>query len=136
MTFHHIGYAVKNLSTAVKNFELLGFRISSDPFLDKNRKVCIQLMKTENNTILELVSPALEGSPIDSFLQNTGPGCYHLCFVTDDIVKDKEFLSDLKFKTIIDIEKAPALGNCRVIFLYNKEIGLIELAEFDKVEEK
>jgi len=134
MTFHHIGYAVKNLPNAVKNFELLGFDTCANSFWDQDRKVHIQLMRNCNNILIELVAPGLDGSPVDTFLESQGPGSYHLCFATDNIGRDKEILSVHKFKTIIDIEQAPALGECKVVFLYNKEIGLIELAEFSGIQ--
>ena len=129
MTIHHIGYAVRDIEIACQVFLEMGFVTAGEVFSDSSRKVAIQLLKNGDN-LIELVAPDGEGAPVAGFLDKGGPGTYHLCYVVDDIDKEVDRLKKIKFKVVIDVLYAPALGNAKVAFLYNINIGLIELVQF------
>jgi len=128
MKVHHIGYAVKNISEALTAFKELGFTIEKSGYLDEKRKVWIALLLNGSYRI-ELISPATEGSPIDTILEKVGPGCYHLCYQSTNIKSDILKLRAASFKVLLDIDDAPALGNAKVAFLFNRKIGLVELVQ-------
>jgi methylmalonyl-CoA/ethylmalonyl-CoA epimerase len=128
MKVHHVGYAVEDMSGAIEAFESLGYSVVNGAFLDEGRKVRIALL-ANGPLIVEVVSPAAEGSPIDSILQRAGPGCYHTCYESDDLEVDVSKLRSARFRVVIDAAPALALGHSRVVFLFHRKIGLIELVQ-------
>lgn len=127
MKIHHLGYAVDDLDLAVKQFEEIGYKKIRCKTIDELRKVSIQFVK-QDQFLIEVIAPLSIDSPLKTFLKKIGPSPYHLCYevpkITDAILK-------LKKKHFIVVENplpAKAIGG-RVAFLFNKEIGLIELLE-------
>ena len=129
MKVHHIGYAVKNIDKAYKEFEKIGFNKINDVVRDTIRKVDILFICNENNSVIELISPYEVGSDVDGVLKKWGGSSpYHLCFLVSDI---DEYIKNLD-RTNVVIRKpeiAPAINNKRVAFLYNKDFGLFEVVE-------
>lgn len=131
MKIHHIGYAVKNINKAINEFIELGYCKIGNTIEDENRNVLIQFMEKDAYCI-ELISQyKLEKkSPVDQILKkNKGATPYHLCYEVEEIGdKIQEFCS----KGYILIEKeseAKAIDYRKVAFLYNINIGIIELVE-------
>ena len=128
MKVHHVGYAVKSIEDARKEFELLGFRCESETVLDNVRKVRILFM-TNDTCRIELIEPNESGNPIESILKKVGSSPYHICYESEDIENDARLLKEKGFRVISDVSQAPALGNKNVCFLYSKDIGIIELVQ-------
>jgi len=63
MKVHDVGYAVKSIEDARKEFELLGFRCESETVLDNVRKVRI-LSMTSDTCRIELIEPNECGNPM------------------------------------------------------------------------
>jgi methylmalonyl-CoA/ethylmalonyl-CoA epimerase len=85
-TFHHIGVAVRTLSTAIPVYEkLFDYKPIKGPFDDpiQNVSVCF-LSRGEGDTMIELVAPLGPNSPIDRTLKKGG-GTYHVCYQVPDI---------------------------------------------------
>jgi methylmalonyl-CoA/ethylmalonyl-CoA epimerase len=85
-TFHHVGVAVRNLSTAIPVYKnLFDYDSISGPFDDliQNVSVCF-LSRGEKDTVIELVAPLGANSPIDGILKKGG-GAYHICYQVPDI---------------------------------------------------
>jgi len=128
MKLHHIGYAVQNIDEAIKYFSLLGFKRCSERVEDLLRNVRIQFLEIEGIKI-ELIEPMNDQSPINNILSKSGPTPYHICMETE---KFKDVFLRLKkegFKPITQVKNAPAITNRNVIFLFRKEIGVIELVD-------
>jgi methylmalonyl-CoA/ethylmalonyl-CoA epimerase len=84
--FHHIGLAVRDLSTAIPIYRaLFGYELKSGPFDDpiQNVSVCF-LSRGEGDVVMELVAPFGPNSPIDRTLKNGG-GIYHVCYQVRDV---------------------------------------------------
>jgi len=128
MKVHHVGYAVKSIEDARKEFELLGFRCESETVLDNVRKVRILFM-TNDTCRIELIEPNESDNPIESILKKVGSSPYHICYESEDIESDARLLKEKGFRVISDVSQAPALGNKNVCFLYSKDIGIIELVQ-------
>ena len=128
MKVHHVGYAVKSIEDARKEFELLGFRCERKAVLDSVRKVRILFM-TNDTCRIELIEPNESGNPIESILKKVGSSPYHICYESEDIESDARLLKEKGFRVISDVSQAPALGNKNVCFLYSKDIGIIELVQ-------
>jgi methylmalonyl-CoA/ethylmalonyl-CoA epimerase len=126
---HHIGIVVPEIEEAVAFHLGLGFRREGVLVHDKARKVRIQFMRDGSNASrIELLEPDGPDSPVAQALQKGG-GLNHLCYEVSDI---KEVLGPLKAggsAVISAISPAPAISDCRVVFLYHRIYGVFELVE-------
>ena len=68
----HIGYAVKDLASAREYFKALGFDFSVEEE-DLLRSVNVCVASDLRGSRIELLAPAKEKSPIDSYLKKIGP---------------------------------------------------------------
>ena len=130
MKMDHIGYAVKRIDRAKESFEKLGFSFG-EIVEDTDRNIRIAFGEKDGYRV-ELVSPLnrQEKSPVDAYLEKTGPTPYHLCYQSDDLAEDMERLQRQGYKVVIAPQKAVAFGGGRrVVFLACLAIGLIEIVE-------
>jgi methylmalonyl-CoA/ethylmalonyl-CoA epimerase len=128
MKIHHIGYAVKDLEDSVGEFEKLGYKKVKNIVIDKKRKVKIQFVENGEG-LIELISPLHNESPITNILKKQGNSPYHICYKTDNIDYEIDKLINDKFVVITQLSEAPALDDRKVVFLYKRNVGLIELLE-------
>lgn len=84
--FHHIGIAVRDLTSAIESFQrLFKYRVMSGPFDDPIQKVSVCfLSRGYDDTVLELVAPLGTGSPVTRTLEKGG-GTYHVCYQVPNI---------------------------------------------------
>lgn len=128
MRIDHIGYAVKNIEKARRDFEALGYKFE-EPIQDIDRNIYIQFGEKDGYRI-ELVSPLKkEPSPVDTYLSTTGNTPYHICYCSNDLDMEIENLENQGYKVIIPAQVAVAFGGKRVAFMINKNIGMIEIVE-------
>lgn len=130
MNIHHIGYAVKDLDAAARDFGLLGFEAITQPCVDEARHVRIQFVRNGDH-VIELVSPQTDQSPIGSLLKKLGSTPYHLCYETADLPGRIESLKREGFVVIAEPLEAPAIEIRKVAFLFKDTLGVIELVEGD-----
>jgi methylmalonyl-CoA/ethylmalonyl-CoA epimerase len=124
-----VGWAVNSIEDAAKALETLGFKKNSQIIDDAERSVRILLMENQGGESVELVSPLGCKTPVSNFLSKNGPSPYHCCFATNKnrIAETMRSLKEAGFRELKKSSPAPALGNNEVIFLYSKEIGIVEL---------
>jgi methylmalonyl-CoA/ethylmalonyl-CoA epimerase len=129
LELEHIGWAVNSIEGALPALEALGFKKSAEAVDDEARNVRILIMENGSSSI-ELVAPLGDKSPVSSFLLKNGPAPYHLCFAADgnNLERVTGRLRQAGFKELIKAAPAPALGGDSVVFLYSKDIGIVELA--------
>lgn len=126
--FHHIGVAVKEIDATASVYEQGGYRRSASIF-DPIQNVNICWLTKEGTPTVELLAPGDEKSPVNKTLEKVGVSSYHCCYVVDNI---EEAAAELKKQRYIMVSKpAEAVAFCgsRVCFLFNKNVGLIELVE-------
>ena len=126
--FHHIGVAVKDIESTASVYEQGGYKRSAAIF-DSIQNVDICWLTKEGMPIVELLAPVDEKSPVNKTLEKVGVSPYHCCYVVDDI---DEAAAELKKQRYIMVSKpveAVAFCGSRVCFLFNKNVGLIELVE-------
>ena len=101
LTVDHIGYAVKNMSKALVEFEKLGFEFE-DVIDDEDRNIFICFGNNDSYRI-ELVSPIDKEklSPVDTYLSKVGPTAYHICYKSSDLEGDISELERQGFRVII-----------------------------------
>ncbi len=128
MNFHHIGIATDNIDKTAAYYIEVGYKMSEIIF-DPIQKVNIAFLSKKSMPLLELLEPASENSPVSKILVKSGVNPYHICYQ----VKDIDFaISELKKKKYVLLFKpieAIALSMKRICFLFNKNVGLIELVE-------
>ena len=129
MIVHHVGYLVPSIEGAMESFSFLGFRKTGEVVRDEERKVFISFLADAHHTLVELIQPANEQSPVYPLMVRQGPGTYHLCFSVPRFEKESLLprLKGLRFVPVGKIAPAPACENQEVGFFYSNKIGLIEL---------
>lgn len=128
MKFHHIGMAVKSIDATAAMYEDGGYRMS-DIIFDPIQNVDICWLTKEGAPIIELLAPVDETSPVNKTLEKVGVSPYHCCYVVDKL---EDAVAELRKQRYIMVSKpAEAVAFCgsRVCFLFNKNVGLIELVE-------
>lgn len=128
MKIHHIGYLVKNIENAIDVLLSLGYVCESEIFFDQYRGIDIVFMVNGGYRI-ELVSPKTDTSVVADTLKKIGNSPYHICYCTHDIQSSALELKRQKFITIDEPAAAPAIEGKKVVFLFNKQIGIVELVE-------
>jgi len=133
MKYHHIGIAVFNIEETAPFYIMQGYSKSQtvyDPI--QNVHICFLSYPTGDGSkmpLIELIEPVDEKSPVYKILQKNGVTPYHICYEVESI---SDTITELKREKFILLSKpveAVAMSNKKVCFLFNKNIGLIELVE-------
>lgn len=128
LLFHHIGVATKDIDATASVYEQGGYNRSAtiyDPIQDVN--IC-WLTKDSSPTI-ELLAPVDEKSPVNKTIEKNGVSPYHCCYVVDNINNAVDELRKQKYVMVSKPAEAVAFKGSCVCFLFNKNVGLIELVE-------
>ncbi len=132
MELHHIGYLVKDIDKATKAFKALGYNEISyvgEYVTDDEYRKCYICFLQSGSSIVELISPKDESSPIYGLMSKYKNTPYHLCFTSDDIDADIEHLKQEGYMIFLEPQTAPALEGKDVVFMMNRNIGIIELID-------
>lgn len=125
----HIGIAVQDLDAALVVYrDGLGLTLESIEIVEGQGVRVAKL--TAGESVIELLEPYGEDSPIDRFLQKRGPGLHHICFDTDDVDAGLQQLGEQGIPLIDDVARQGA-GHHRVGFVHPKGTCgvLVELSE-------
>lgn len=128
MEIDHIGYLVKDIDKSRSVFENLGFRAEGACVFDEFRGIDILFMVNDNYRI-ELVSPKTDTSIVANLIKRLGNSPYHICYRCRDLSEKMNELKAMRFIPMCEPAAAPAFNGNRVVFLFNKNIGIIELVE-------
>lgn len=126
--FHHIGVAVKDIKSTAAIYVSGGYACSETIF-DPIQNVNICWLTKEGMPIVELLEPVNDDSPVNKTLEKNGVTPYHTCYIVENIENAITQLRLMKYVVVSKPEQAIAISNCKVCFLYNKNVGLIELVE-------
>ena len=128
MKFHHIGVAVKDISATAAVYVTGGYK-QSDTIFDPIQNVNICWLTKENMPVVELLEPVDETSPVNKILEKNGVTPYHTCYIVDEIELAMKELRKMKYIVVSKPAEAVAIHGCKVCFLFNKNVGLMELVE-------
>jgi len=128
MKFHHIGVAVMDIEKTAAVYVQGGYNQSVTIF-DSVQNVNICWLTKEGMPTVELLAPVDDSSPVCKTLEKNGVTPYHTCYIVEDIEKCCIALRKMKYVVVVKPVEAPAITNCKVCFLFNKSVGLIELVE-------
>jgi methylmalonyl-CoA/ethylmalonyl-CoA epimerase len=130
LVLDHVAIAVKDLEQAVKRYEILGLKFSTEREVVASQGVKTAFAPIDQHAHLELLMPFGESGPIHQYLQKKGEGIHHLCFRVDDIEsKSRELTAQ---GMVLLYEKAQTgAHDCLVNFIHPKSTGgvLIEISQ-------
>jgi len=131
MRFHHVGYATANIDRYVEEFFRPVFAplAISDKISDPIQRVTVCFARMQGDTVIELVEPFGERSPIETVIGSNRGGVYHLCYEVDDL--DRE-LARCRQKRCMPVGRpvpAAAFDGRRIVFLLTPQHDLIEFVE-------
>lgn len=127
-TLHHVGYATRDIAKSRRLYEDLGFAATTEIIHDPTQKVRVIFMGTGTATLVELVEPAADDSPVTNFLAKQGPGLHHLCYEVGDIDAVCALMRDRGGIITCAPVPAAAFAGRRIAFVFRRD-GLIELLE-------
>ncbi|WP_018753416.1 non-ribosomal peptide synthetase [Paenibacillus sanguinis] len=128
LAFDHIGVAVADMDEAISRYQALGYQCGPVFEEETQRSKLVMCIKADSANI-ELVAPMDETSPTLGILVKNGDNSpYHLCYRVQDA---KAFLSSwtVEYQVVSDLLPVKIFGEKSVMFIYVKDVGLIELIE-------
>lgn len=126
--FHHIGVAVNSIEATASVYEQGGYKRSSSIF-DPIQNVNICWLTQDGMPTIELLAPVDEKSPVNKTLDKVGVTPYHCCYMVENLEEATAKLRKQKYIIVSKPAIAVAFCGSRVCFLFNKNVGLIELVE-------
>jgi methylmalonyl-CoA/ethylmalonyl-CoA epimerase len=124
----HVGLAVRALDEILPFYrDILG--LPTVPLDDADGARIAGLAAGES--LVELLEPADEQSPIGKFLAKRGPGIHHICFAVDDLDGTLERCRAAGVRLIDERPRIGAEGK-RIAFLHPSATAgvLVELSEY------
>ncbi len=123
----HVGIALEALNSAVPFFrDILGLEPVELSDSDGARIEAFQA----GESLVELLEPESENTPIGKFIAKRGPGIHHICFAVDDLDAALSRCRDAGIRLIDEVPRVGAEGK-RIAFLHPSSTAgiLIELSE-------
>lgn len=129
--FHHIGVAVLEIDTTAKFYMDAGYSKTLN-MLDPLQDIRICFLTKPGMPMVELLEAVDSSSPVNRILKSVGVSPYHFCYEVPEMEDALRRLRKMRFVMVSKPIEACALNNRRVCFVYNKNVGLIELLEGDR----
>lgn len=128
LSFHHIGYAVKDIDATAEFYLNAGWS-KSNTILDSIQHTYIAFLYKDECPMIELVAPVDEQSPICNMLKKNGVGTYHVCYSVANIDQAIMKLRAQRYMPLFQPVPAVAIDNHRICYMMHPQVGLIELVE-------
>jgi len=131
MKVDHIGIATRAIEEALELWrDTLGLKVElTEDVTDQGVRVA---MLPIGDTLIELLEPLSNDSPVGKFLEKRGPGIHHVAVRVTDI---RASLAQLKQKGSRLIDETPrrGAGGCLVAFVHPSSTNgvLLELVQHD-----
>lgn len=125
----HLGIAVLNIDAALAEYQKnFGFVLDSREIISSQR-VEVAFIRLPN-TLIELLAPQDDSSPLAKFLAKRGPGLHHICYRVEDIRAELARLKGAGVQLIDEVPR-PGAHHTEIAFLHPKSTGgvLTELCE-------
>lgn len=123
----HVGIAVKSIAASMPLLtDILGLKPADIADSDGAHIAAV----TAGESLVELLEPAADETPIGKFIAKRGPGIHHICFAVDDLDATLEKCRQAGLRLIDDVPRVGAEGK-RIAFLHpsSTEGILVELSE-------
>lgn len=131
MRFHHVGYAVQSIRSYLDDFMVPLFSPAevSMSVSDPIQQVTVCFVTMQGGTVIELVEPLGERSPVKDIIGSSRGGVYHLCYEVDDL---EATITQFRAKRCLPLGKpvpATAFGGRRIVFMMTPQRDLLEFVE-------
>lgn len=126
--FHHIGFAVASIEKA-KPFYLSAGYVVSEPVIEPVQKVRVAYARRDGFPTMELLEPLDDTAPVCKILAKNGNTPYHCCYEVPDI---KATIVEARKEGFLPLGRpvpGHGLDDALMIFLYNKNVGLVQVME-------
>ncbi|HZK77989.1 MAG TPA: methylmalonyl-CoA epimerase [Gemmatimonadaceae bacterium] len=123
----HIGIAVKSIAASIPFLtDVLGLEQAEIDDSDGARIAAV----VAGESLVELLEPAGDDTPVGKFIARRGPGIHHICFSVDDLDATLEKCRQAGIRLIDETPRLGAEGK-RIAFLHpsSTEGILVELSE-------
>ena len=127
-TIAHLGVAVRSLEDILPFYrDILG--LPEVPLDDADGARIVGL--AAGDSLVELLAPVSDDSPIGKFIAKRGPGIHHVCFAVDDLEGTMERCRSAGVRLIDEVPRIGAEGK-RIAFLHPASTHgvLVELTEY------
>lgn len=125
----HVGIAVHSLEEASHAYRLLGLEPVGPDEAVASQAVRVRAFRA-GDSLLELLEPTADSSPLTGFLAKRGPGLHHLALRVENLEAE---VARLKAEGAAFVDETPRPGRAgsRVVFLHPSwsQGVLIELVE-------
>jgi methylmalonyl-CoA/ethylmalonyl-CoA epimerase len=131
MTIDHIGVVVRDLKSAIEQWEtLFGYAQHSDIVENTRQKVRVVFLAKENSLPVKLLEAISDDSPVAAFARRGG-GLHHVCFRCENMDSQISFLQEHGTRVLVSPEPGEAFNNQPIAFLLagNLNIELIATTE-------
>lgn len=127
---NHIGVATRDYKATAAFYETVGYHEVVGGY-DPIQNVYGYFYEADGMPTVELLAPYDEKSPINKILEKNGVTPYHLCYNINCSMEEavKELRSD-RFMVISKPSHSDNLKG-RVCFLFQKDVGIVELFEHE-----
>jgi methylmalonyl-CoA/ethylmalonyl-CoA epimerase len=114
---HHVGIVVRNIEAAYAFYrDTLGLSVHKQDILpDQGVKAALLTIGASE---IELLEPIAAHTGVARFLERRGEGLHHVCFETDDVVRELDAAQG-KGLAVIDRQPRPGLAGM-ICFLHPK----------------
>lgn len=126
--FHHVGVVTADVAASREFYAALGYTASQD-YDDPYQQATIVLLRAKHGPIVELVKPNNLQSPAAGWVDRIKAGPYHTCYEVKEIAQTMPQFKEFKVVRVSPIVPAVAFGMRKIVFLWGKQCGLIELLE-------
>ncbi len=122
--FHHIGYATTSIDRERRAFDLLGYRIEGEPFVDARQGIagCFLCGPGPRIELLE----NLPGADTLTPWVNAGVKMYHFAYQVDDIMTALEWARNRRAKVIVPPVPATAFNGRQIGFVMFRNGMMLE----------
>jgi len=125
---HHIGKVVENIEQELKLYAALGFETDASIYIDKEQKVKVGKVLTENKVLIEFLEPLDKHSPIWNFSQRGG-GLHHICVQVENIEEYLKYIKEKKIGFRLSEKTISVFDGRKVCFISNYNRDILEIIE-------
>lgn len=133
MRLHHVAFVTPNIEQKLATLsKLLGCEPVGSLVTDNAQGVRIQFVRLHDGSLIELLEPHGENSPVQRHLKRGG-GIYHVCFEVPDLEGTLKRLRATGDAMIVrEPTPAPAIEFRRVAFVVTADQDLFEFVEAER----
>jgi len=118
MTINHIGVAVPNIADFLKKNEVLYASFSKGPLIVNESQGVNEMFITDGTTVLELLEPSSDSSPIAGFLKrNRSGGLIHIGMDVDNLEAAIRRIEESGGKVVVEPVPDIAFDRRRIAFV-------------------